>query len=69
MLADTYTLALEHFDASIDRELRKYGRVAVLGHANDAKKRVARDRQILADPLPTPALIQHRSVYAVSTKM
>jgi len=69
MLTDITRATIEYIDASIDRQLRKYGRLSALGRAYDAKKKVARDRQVLADPLPTPALIQHRSVYAVSTSM
>jgi len=70
MLEDVRTPAFgQMFEAFLDRELRKYGRVSELGSAYDAEERVARDSQVFADPLPTPALIQHRSVYAVSTKM
>jgi hypothetical protein len=55
--------------ASLDRELRKYGRVTPLGSVHVVQKGDARNYEAVDNSLHTPALIQHRSVYAVSNGM
>ena len=61
--------AVQEFRGYFNRELRKYGRVSAVGRAHEVKEADPRKYEVLDNSLPTPALIQHRSVYAVSTKI
>jgi hypothetical protein len=61
--------AFQVFMGYFNRELRKYGRVSAVGRAYEVKEADPRKYEVLDNSLPTPALIQHRSVYAVSTKI